>query len=136
MVAMVGYLDQIARQKQRDVILIQFAPSIFHAESRDEWRELPERQQVLSWLAEQGIAFESAIYVADDVDLLSPPYSGQIYIDVLFDTAAPFFQKVLGYFEHPDGSSKFPGVELHVLTLGRAMCHAHRDEPGFLDKLI
>lgn len=136
MVALVEYLDTIARKKKRDVLYVDFTLLFNESSERSAWKDLPIRNQLIEWFSAQGIATEYAIFVADDLCLITPPYQGEFYIDVPYDRGDPKFCIVLKHMENEDGSSKIPGVRLCCLQLSTAERYAHRDEPGFIDSLI
>ncbi|MDI1349431.1 hypothetical protein [Aquabacterium sp.] len=136
MVALVEYLDTIAREKKRDVLYVDFRLSFDGNSERSAWQYLPIRSQLIDWFASQGIGMEYAIFVVDDSCLISPPYQGEFYIDVPYDAGDPRFCTVLKYMENEDGSGKIPGVRLCCLQLSTAERYAYRDAPGFIDSLI
>ena len=71
-----------------------------------------------------------------DVSVMEDSYAGSIYVDVLFDTILPEYQKLVSFLEHPNGSRMFPDVLLCGLLLEVAMKNAEHDEPEFWSRWV
>lgn len=127
---LIQHIDQIARQKQRDVLLIQFDWELI--EDYGCWDEVPIRQQIVAWLETEGILWQPCAHFAIENGLLS--YCGQIYVDVPYGEGNADFKKLSAYLEHEDGTMRWPEVAFCYLTLDTAMKNAHHDEPGFWEK--
>lgn len=124
-------IDAIARQKQRDVLFVEFQPrnedkSLFHSH---DWEDDPKRQALIKWLDQQAIAWCccSAFASEDSFD----SYQGQIYIDLPMDETNPRYCQLRDHLEHPDGSMRDEQVCFYVLPLEAAMRNVHHDQPEF-----
>jgi hypothetical protein len=135
---LIKHIDQIARQKQRDVLYLEFAPK---PSEEDMWgdnngrysfeRDLV-RKQVLDDLTNMGVSWVFCDGFASENYMAS--YRGQVYLDVPFDKGLPLYQKLEAYLEYPDGTMRFETVQFYALSLQHAMKNAHHDEPGFWEK--
>ena len=141
----IEYIDAIARQKRRDVLYLVFGArtvrAYMHEASAEddadsgifdvlhEWERTPNRQMVLDWLDEQGIAWQSCGGFANVNSM--PPYMGFVYVDVPYDTALPEYQKLEAFLEQADGSRVFPDVLFCYVPLDMAMNNAEHDDPDF-----
>lgn len=128
---LIEHIDKIARDKQRDVLVVIFGKNpdeFFDA----EWEEFQIRQQIIEWLEAEGIAWRMCGHFANE--RLMCGYRGQIYIDVPFDRNNPTYLKVEAYLETPDGSPRYQDATFCYVTLKAAMKNAHHDEPGFWDR--
>lgn len=134
---LIRYLDQIAREKQRDVLSIQFTDPSANPFMPDEDHGADQgverrRQQLIEWLDQNGIGWEPCGPVADPNWMRS--YDGRIYVDTPYEPGAQPYQKLQGYLEHPDGRMRLEGVHFMLLRLERAMENAYMDEPGYWDR--
>lgn len=126
---LIKHIDQIGREKGRDVLYV-----IFHDDLSQhlDWERLPIRQQIIDWLDANGVAWQACGHVASTSFMCS--YRGQIYIDMPFDENDPAYQKLRDYLENPDGTMRFEGARFCYLPLSAAMENAHHDEPGFWER--
>ena len=137
---LIEHIDAIARQKQRDVLFLEFnSPNsqerfdeIGRVDQRCDWRSLPSRLKVICWLDEQNIVWKPCGDFANISCMI--PYHGQIYIDIPFEPSAPEFKSLEAFLEFPDGKSRLDGVTFFYLPLAKAMENAAHDEPGFWDR--
>lgn len=135
---LIEHIDAIARQKQRDVLFLQFSDPVDQQGEDDgrlvcaDWKSSAGRLAVIRWLDDNRIAWHPCGDVADVNYMRS--YAGHIYIDVPFDETDPVYQKLRAYLENPDGSMRRPGVLFFALQLHIAMKNAHHDEPGFWER--
>lgn len=139
MPTLIQHIDAIARQKQRDVLMVTFTPAAQEGEPDDpaswrtfDWKALPARQRVLDVLASHGVAWQCCGHFADVGTMAR--YAGQIHIDLAYEPGNPRCREVLDFFEHHDGSMKDPCITLWLMTLELAMRNAHHDEPGFWER--
>lgn len=129
---LIEHIDAIARQKQRDVLFIQFNDPSDSEDWLYDGESSASRQEIIQWLNNNQIIWQPCSGVANENCMMS--YAGQIYIDVPFGVADPVYQRVLGHLENPDGSMRLPGVLFCALKLQTAMKNAHHDEPGFWER--
>lgn len=137
---LIEHIDAIARQKQRDVLYVVFHPPASGKPDEEEivaqgdvdWKTLPIRQQVIDWLDAQGIGWKPCGHFANEWLMMG--YCGQIYVDVPFDSSQPSFLAMQAFFEHPDGSMRFPEATFFYCPLDKAMENAAHDEPGFWER--
>lgn len=133
-------IDAIARQKQRDVLFIEFnSKRTGSAEDRlaamhYDYQRDPLRQQVIDWLTAHGIPWEPCGDIVDKNFV--PPYEGQVYLDIPFDESDPVYQTVSRYLENPDGSLRWPTVMFQYLKLEVALRYAHHDDPDYWDDAL
>lgn len=136
----IEHIDAIARQKQRDVLYAAFHPPATSQQEAEkgvmagefDWRTMPIRQQIIDWLAAQGIDWKPCGHYANVCLMMG--YRGQIYIDLPFDAALPAYQKLEKFLELPDGSMRFPEATFFCCPLDKAMKNAAHDEPGFWER--
>lgn len=133
-------IDQIAREKQRTVLYLEFHPDPRNEdELSDNWmrchkyeyQEDKVRDEIIAKLNEMNVPWEMCDHFASECGFMS--YRGQIYLDVPLDHDLPLCKALHEYLEYPDGSMRFPTVRFYFLTLEIAMKNAHHDEPGFWD---
>lgn len=126
---LIQYLDKIAREKQRDVLMLNFIDSSMDL---DEVLDMDFEQykpfvETTAWLDANNIKWQPCTLQLNMV------LSGRIYVDVPFDQDDPVYQKLADYLENPDGSMKIEGVKFFYMPLGKAMEYAYQDEPGYWD---
>lgn len=123
---LIRHIDEIARQKQRDVIFLSF--------SNNEWSapNKTARQEAVTWLEANTIPYEPCGLMANEHCM--PDYEGHLYLDIPPVQDNPLFQKILAHFEHEDGSSKFPHTLIYSMDLAMALKNKHHDEPGFWER--
>ena len=74
-----------------------------------------ERRELINWLDANQILWKRCMVSGE------PKYMGSIWIDVLFDTENPLYQKVAEHCENPDGSMKIPNVDFCYIPLEMAL---------------
>lgn len=137
MVMVIQHIDAIARQKQRDVLYLEFHP---HGTEPDGMRKAlyynydadPVRLRILEGLDALGVPWMICGEYAN-VNRL-PSYHGQVYLDVPHDEGNELYCRLRDFLEHPDGSIKHQGVRFHGLYLEQAMKNAEHDSPGFWER--
>lgn len=143
---LIRHIDQIAREKNRDVVFASFEqPPKDDKEEREvsfeypapnhfnhDWHTDFNRLHLISWLEERGIAHEDAGEYASENGWRA--YNGNLYIDIPFDEADPQYRTVIEYLENPDGTPRNPLLKLWVLSHKEALKNAHHDEPGFWER--
>ena len=134
MPVMLRHIDAIAREKQRDVLYLEF-----HPEGREERRgyrygDDPVRAAILAWLDEQGFRWERCGPYAD-IRIIEETYRGLIYIDIAFDEKNEQYRRLAAYLEYPDGTIRQPSVRFYINSLEHAMKNAEHDQPGFWESL-
>ena len=143
------HIDAIARQKQRGVLYVEFHPLALDPDAGKDmserdimawktmpdsaWQSLPIRQQLISWLDDQGIGWKRCGHYAQLGLMMG--HRGQIYIDLPFDTTLPAFQALQAFLENPDGTMRYPKVFFIYCSLENAMDNAAHDAPGFWERL-
>lgn len=117
-------IDEIAREKQRDVIFVQFHN--FSTGFVADYRTNPSREAIISWLDEQDIAyvpcggFESGCIVER--------YDGELYIDVAIDEKDDNFFKLSERFIGDDGERQYENAWLFYLPLAVALLNSNDAE--------
>lgn len=128
----IQHIDQIARQKQRDVLYLEFHPEAREERSRYRFDGDSVRREIIGWMDAHGIGWSECGPIANT--LVLEGYRGQIYIDVPYDESREDYRQVRDFLEYPDGTIRYPGVRFWVLALERAMENAEHDAPGFWDE--
>ena len=138
----IKHIDQIAREKQRTVLYLEFHPKqIRYIETEEDheedmrfhrynYRTDKVRDEIIAKLNEMNVPWEMCDHFASGGFM---SYRGQIYLDVPLDHDLPLCKALHEYLEYPYGSMRFPTVRFYFLTLEIAMKNAHHDEPGFWD---
>ena len=129
MPGLAAHIDAIARREQRSVLYLEFHPNDKDTSRRYRYLDDPARKQVLAWLDEHGIGWESCGPFAD-IQIM-PSYAGQVYLDVPYDETLPKYRELRDYLEFPNGSARLPGVRFYLLPLDVANKNAEHDRPGF-----
>ena len=120
------HIDKIAREKQRDVLFVDFVSP------NNEYKNFIPRQELLLWLDEHNIAYEECGPIADEYGWES--YRGQIYIDLPFDENNAQYKLLDSHLMTSENKFKIEGVRFYHLRLEQAMQNSHHDEPGFWEK--
>ena len=116
-------LDEIAREKQRDVLCVMFF---------DPRRLIPKqlsvarrklRSELIQFLDDHSISWSECFDPATE-NMLIYPFSGSIYLDVPYDLADPAYRLVADYLETPDGEPKYKDMHFGVRTLDAAIKNA------------
>lgn len=123
---LIRHIDEIARQKQREVIFLGF--------SNNEWAASNKaaREKAITWLEANTIPYEPCGLMANEQCM--PSYEGHLYLDIPHDQDNPLFQTLLAHFENEDGSSKVPHTLIYSMDLSMALKNKHHDEPGFWER--
>ena len=123
------HIDKIAREKNRDVIFINFNREVFPSY---EYKEYKERNELLQWLNDNDISYKECGPIADEGGWES--YRGQLYIDLPIDEENEKYQLLCEHLDAPDGTFKIKGVESWIFPLKTALKNKHHDEAGFWEK--
>lgn len=113
-------LDEIAREKQRDVLCVMFFdrqgpfPEPLNAARRRR------RAASIQFLDGHSIPWCECFEPASK-NLFIYPYCGSIYLDVPYDVADPAYRLVADYLETPDGEPRHKEARFCVLTLDAAI---------------
>ncbi len=140
MPVLIEHIDAIARQKQRDVLFLEFNSAgprgpfdeIARGDQGCDWATLPSRLKIIGWLNERNIVWKPCGAFANTSFMTS--YRGQIYIDIPFELSSAEYKALEAFLEFPDGKSRFDDVTFFVLPIAKAMENAAHDEPGFWDR--
>ena len=117
-------IDEIARQKQRDVIYVEFRKR--KPGGRLDYRLSPPRNAMLDLFTANEIPFFECGGIGNDADIES--YQGQIYVDVAFDESTPLFKTVVRLLTLAKTLGESEKPHLYLLKLSTAMKNAHLDE--------
>ena len=128
------YIDAIAREKGRDVLMLSFieltdelgCPNWLHP---DELEKLPNRNKVISWLDENHIPWKSCGEFWNGKSYLS--YPGHIYIDVIPTTSDPNYIHLCEFLINLDGSMRLEGVKMWLIAFSLAIKNKHHDNPEY-----
>lgn len=123
------HIDKIARDKQRDVIYIEFDRDIY---PDYEYENYEERNNLIEWLKQHEISYRMCGPIASENGWES--YRGQLYIDVPMDDNNSQYRLLNKHLEDEEGKMKINGVGHYYVPLEVAMKNKHHDEPGFWDR--
>ena len=116
-------LDDIAREKQRDVLCVMF----FDPKKRIPKNLNPAKRKLraalIEFLDQHSIAW-SECFDSASPNLLIYPYLGSIYLDVPHDLADPAYRLIADYLETPDGEPRTKDIRFGVRTLDAAIKNA------------
>lgn len=124
------HIDQIAREKNRDVLTVEFHDRA--SGFKLDYRQNESRKIIIDWLVANDVPHYECGPYASETRMES--YRGQIYIDIPYDKNDPLYQKVESFLENPDGTMKFDNVWFRGYSLEECLKNGHHDEPGFWEK--
>jgi hypothetical protein len=119
-------IDEIAREKQRDVIFVQFHN--FSTGFVADYRTNPSREAIISWLDEQGITYIPC--AGFDSGCIVEGYDGELYIDVAIDEHDDNFFKLSEWFLRDGRGQRFENAWLFYLPLSVALLNSDEAEPA------
>ena len=129
----IKHIDEIAREKQRDVLFVVFNEKKEYDSLMDylsyDYENDPVRIDLMEWLEQNEIPYYTCAHFANENVIL--PYRGQLYIDIPMDENDEQYLKLKNHLEYEDGKMKIKGITFYVLSLSQAMKNAHHDEDGF-----
>gem|GEM_PF-226690 len=111
---LVKQIDEIAREKNRDVLFVHFEEYDHEHQENNH-----ARNALFEWLDLQNIEYFPCMGLAGEALLVS--YSGDIYVDVPFDVNNPAFRTLSEYLEDEQGNMKIDGVLFYSLSLELAL---------------
>lgn len=126
---LIKYIDKIAREKQRDVLYVQFDRKVYSSDNYEKWKA---RTRFIHWLQQNRIAYEKCGCFASENSIES--YQGQLYIDIAYDGSLAEYQKLSEHLEYADGRMKIKGLLFCYVPLDKAMKNKHHDEEGFWER--
>lgn len=124
---LIPHIDQIARQKQRDVLTVEFYDDT--SDANIDYQFNASRETIMTWLITNDIPHYQCAQYASETRIVS--YRGQIYIDVPYEPEDERFQRVTAFLENPDGTVELPDTWFHCYPLKDCIRNAHHDVPGF-----
>ena len=138
------YIDEIAREKQRDVLYLEFHPKrtvnpntvetledeikCIESERKVQkyrYSEDKVRDEIIENLNKMNVSWKECDGLPTGY---VESYKGQIYLDVPFDMNHPLCKALHEYLEYPDGSTRFPTVRFHFLMFKKAMENVNKDK--------
>ena len=112
-------IDEIARQKQRDVLFVAF-PGLQSGDDPNLKRDTYKpRKQVIAFLKANHLPWSPCAYPSNS-GWMSEPME-MIYLDIPYDLANPQYQKVAEYLETPEGTPRDPRVRFKYMPLANAL---------------
>lgn len=122
-------IDEIAREKQRDVVFVQFHN--FSTGFVADYRTNPSREAIMSWLDQQSISYMPC--GGFDSGCIVEGYDGELYIDVTIDESDKNFLKLARWFL-PDGEGpRYTNAWLYYLPLAVALLNSNDSGGDDLD---
>lgn len=119
-------IDEIAREKRRDVIYVQFHN--FSTGFVADYRTNPSREAIISWLDENRIAYIPC--GGFDSGCIVEGYDGELYIDVPIDENDDDFFKLCKWFLPEEGKRRYESAWLFYLPLAVALLNCDGTGPG------
>lgn len=126
---LIKHIDKIAREKQRDVLYVQFDSKFYSSDNYEKWKA---RTRFIHWLQQNSIFYEECGGFASENSIES--YRGQLYIDIAYDESLTEYQKLSEYLEYADGRMKIKGLLFCYVPLEKAMKNKHHDGEEFGEK--
>lgn len=123
---LIPHIDKIGREKQRDVLTLEFHDN--RTALYQPYQINESRQIIIAWLNENDISYCMCGPYASETKIEA--YRGQIYIDVPYDEANPLYVKLANFLEGSDTSCRFAGIFFRCYSLGYCMKNAHHDLPS------
>ncbi len=120
------HIDQIGREKNRDVLYIEFDRKVF---AGYRYQNYQNRAELIEWLKTNDIAYEECFGYASDTG--DESYKGQLYIDIPFDETLEKYNLLNNHIELKDGELRFEGIGLWTLLLEDANKNAFMDDPDY-----
>ena len=122
---LIPHVEQIARAKGRDVLVVCFGPKDAYCpfNGRHELsRDLKcQRDALIHWLDDNGIGYERCWNpILKEGEWLAAPYDETIAIDVPYDTSDQNYKRFIERVEFPDGTPRNPDVVCYNFPLERA----------------
>lgn len=140
----IKFIDEIGREKQRDVLYLEFYPKPENMEidSYEMYRKIEKkifdfdfenseiRSKVINWLNKNKISYSPCgrFSQANGIVKMQEKYLGNLYLDIPFDKENTTYRKLEKYFENSDGSMKFQDVRFCYVSLEVAMDYALDNE--------
>lgn len=124
-------IDEIAREKRRDVIFVQFHN--FSTGFVADYRTNPSRKAIISWLDEQRIAYIPC--GGFDSGCIVEGYDGELYIDVAIDENDDNFIKLFEWFAGEGGKRRYENAWLFYLPLSVALLNSNEVRPDEVSTL-
>ena len=118
------HIDEIAVNRQHDVIFVEFFDP--EAGGASNYRENSSRKMIIEWLAANNIDHWECSSAPSGFS--SPRYCGEIYIDVPYDRTAPLYLKIEAFLENPDGTMRFEKTQFRGFTLASCSLHLGSNE--------
>ena len=131
-------IDQLGREKKRDVLYVFFA----NPQEKSYIKDHPRRPEVIDFLEKNQIPYEKC-YPYWHKDWIQIPYYGHLYIDIPFEKSLPKYQLLEDYFEMQildkngqlENIMKDPEVIFACLPYSDSLENAFMDEEGYDDNL-
>ena len=113
------HIDEIACQRQHDVIFVEFHH--FGSKHPQDYRTNASRTTIVNWLTDNNIPHWERSSMPSGFGGVR--YRGEIYIDVPYDREDPLYLKIESFLENPDGTKRFEGAWFRGFTLASCMSH-------------
>ena len=102
-------IDQVARDKKRDVLFLCFG---IDKDILFNYKRSTIRKKILTWLDCNAIPYFECSAVTSDKS--GGWYLGEIYIDIPFDTENEQYRKLADYLEDEKGMVKHKSVGFYI----------------------
>lgn len=134
MILRVPYLDDIAIEKQRDVVYVTFYKDFWDYMEQSkgcdplskEFETRKDRDDFIKFLEDNNIGYKFCFGKYDSCVIMES-YQGSLYVDVPYDVNNEEFKKVSEYLEYEDGTRKHEGIYFWYMRLEDATLDEDRD---------
>jgi hypothetical protein len=116
-------IDEIAREKQRDVIFVQFHN--FNTGFVSDYRTNASRKTIIKWLKQNNVSYTPC--GGFDTGSIVEGYGGELYVDILIDENDSNFFKLVELFSSEGGGRRFDDAWLFYLPLAVALLNADEE---------
>lgn len=119
MPTLLHHIDEIACQRQHDVIFVEFHH--FGSKHPQDYLTNESRTAIVNWLTDNNIPHWECSSMPSGFGSIR--YRGEIYIDVAYDRDDPLYLMIESFLENPDETMRFEGALFRGITLESCMLH-------------
>ena len=106
------HIDEIARQKKRNIIFVKFTRVETISVEKHLKKIEPRRKMIIKWLSNRKIKWQPCYDVfRGHIEL---PYDGHLYIELSVDKRDHTYLEFCKLLENEDETPKFKGVSLWI----------------------
>lgn len=113
------HIDEIACQRQHDVIFVEFHH--FDSKRPQDYLTNASRTEIVNWLTDNKIPHWECSSMPSGFG--SVRYRGEIYIDVPYNREDSLYLKIESFLENSDGTMRFKNALFRGVTLESCLFH-------------